>query len=99
MLSGDFLASYRPPLLLFHMGANENAIRSPKVIKRDFRALGRLEKGSVAQVVFLSSLPVVRNNTETNRQTQLINAWLLRDGVLMRVFMLHYDVLSTPEHI
>ncbi|PKU33079.1 pecanex-like protein hypothetical protein [Limosa lapponica baueri] len=34
------------PLSLFHMSGNEVATHSPRVIKRDFRALGRLIKES-----------------------------------------------------
>lgn len=41
-LPEDFLAWY----MVFHVGTNEVAMRSPNVIKIDFRALGRLEKGS-----------------------------------------------------
>ncbi|KAK4808504.1 hypothetical protein QYF61_005821 [Mycteria americana] len=33
---------YHIPLLLFHVGGDEAATRSPRVIKRDLRALGRL---------------------------------------------------------
>ena len=33
------------PLLLFHVGGDEAATCSPRAIKRDFRALGRLGKG------------------------------------------------------
>ena len=69
------------------------------MIKRDFRALGRLEKGLGVQVVFSSILPIVGNDIKRNRQIQLISAWLLRGSVLMRAFMLHHDVLSALERI
>lgn len=36
------------PLLVFHIGINEVAKRSPGAMKRDFRALGLLVKGSGA---------------------------------------------------
>ncbi|KAK4816772.1 hypothetical protein QYF61_022770 [Mycteria americana] len=38
------------PLLLFHVGGNEAATRSPRAIKRDFRALGSLETQTAAQL-------------------------------------------------
>jgi len=63
-------------LLPFYVGSSEVAIRSPRVIKRDFRALGRLVKGSGAQVVFFFILPAAGNNVGRNRKTQLINTWL-----------------------
>jgi len=47
--------------------------RSPKAIKRDFRAL---VEGSGAQVVFSSIPSVAGNNTERGRKTHLINKWL-----------------------
>jgi len=47
--------------------------RSPKAIKRDFRALGRLVEGSGAQVVFSSIPSVAGKNTERDRKTHLIN--------------------------
>ena len=46
------------PLLVFHMGKEEVDKRSSQAIKRDFRALGRLLKGSGAQVVLSSVLSV-----------------------------------------
>ena len=54
------------PLLLFHMGADEVAVSSPRVIKKEFKALGR------AQVIFSSLLPVVGRDVEWHRQTQSI---------------------------
>jgi len=47
--------------------------RSPKGIKRDFRALGRLVEGSGAQVVFSLIPSVTEKNTERDRKTHLIN--------------------------
>jgi len=43
-------------LLVMQVGRDEIMERSPKAIKRDFRALGRLVEGSGVQVVF-SSIP------------------------------------------
>lgn len=60
----------------FHVGANEVAMESPREFKRDFKALGRLVKGSGVQLVFSSVLPVVGNNIKRNRCTQLINSCL-----------------------
>lgn len=39
-------------LLVFHIGSDEVAKRRPRSMKRDFRALGRLVKGSDAHVFF-----------------------------------------------
>lgn len=64
------------PLLDFNGGSDDMAKRSPRVIKREFLALGQLVEGSGAQVVFSSILPVVVINIERNRRTQLINMWL-----------------------
>ena len=55
---------------------DEVAERSPKVIKRDFMALGRLVEGLGAQVVFSSIPSVAGNSTERGRKTLLINKWL-----------------------
>jgi len=44
------------PLRIFHIGNEEIGKRSSQVIKRDFRALGRLLKGSEVQVLFSSVL-------------------------------------------
>jgi len=63
------------PLLVMQVGS-EIVERSPKAIKRDFRALGRLVERSVAQVVFSSIPSVAENNTERVRKTHLINRWL-----------------------
>ena len=57
------------PLLVMQVGSDEVAERSPKVMKRDFRALGRLVEGSGAQVVFSSIPSVAGKNTERNRKT------------------------------
>ena len=58
------------------VGGDKIAERSPKAIKRDFRALGRLVEGSGAQVVFSSILSVAGNSTERGRKTHLVNRWL-----------------------
>jgi len=52
------------PLLLFHVGADEVAVTSLRVIKKEFKALGRLVKESGAQVIFSSLLPVVGRDVE-----------------------------------
>ena len=64
------------PLLVMQVGGDEVAERSPKAIKRDFRALGRLVEGSGAQVVFSSIPSVAGNSTERGRKTHLVNTWL-----------------------
>ncbi|PKU34425.1 toll-interacting protein [Limosa lapponica baueri] len=45
-------------------------------MKRDFRALGRLVKGSGAQVVFSSIPPVAGIDEGINRKSQQMNSWL-----------------------
>jgi len=63
-------------LLLFHVGAEEVAVHSRRVIKRDFRALGQLVRESGAQVIFSSLLPVADGDVGRNRCTQPTNTWL-----------------------
>jgi len=63
-------------LLLFHVGGDKVAVHSPRVIKRDFRVLGRLVRESGAQVIFSSLLPVAGGDVARNRWTQSINTWL-----------------------
>ena len=48
-------------LLLLHVGSDEVAIRGPRAVKRDFRAIGWLFKESRVQAVF-SVLPVAGND-------------------------------------
>jgi len=47
------------PLLLCHISDDEVAVRSPRMIKRDFMALGWLVGESGALVFFSSLLPLV----------------------------------------
>jgi len=58
------------------VGGDEIAERSPKAIKRDFRAPGRLVERAGAQVVFSSIPSVAGNSTERDRKTHLVNKWL-----------------------
>jgi len=58
------------------VGGDEIAERSPKAIKRDFRALGQLVEGSGAQVEFSSIPSVAGNSIERGRKTHLVNRWL-----------------------
>ncbi|KFQ60646.1 hypothetical protein N334_01172, partial [Pelecanus crispus] len=64
------------PLLVVQVGSDEITERSPKAIKRDFRALGQLVAGSGAQIVFSSILSMAGKNAERNRKTHLINKGL-----------------------
>jgi len=61
------------PLLVMEVGGDEITERSPKAIKRDVRAPGRLVEGSRAQVVFSSIPSVAGKNTERDRRTHLID--------------------------
>jgi len=63
------------------VGGDEIADRSPKAIKGDFRALGRLVEESRAQVVFSSIPALAEKSTERGRKTHLVNRWL-RDWCL-----------------
>jgi len=54
------------------VGGDKITEGSPKAIKRDFRALGRLVEGSGAQVAFSSIPSVAGKNTERDRKTHLI---------------------------
>lgn len=63
------------PLLVFHVASHEVAKRSPRTIKRDFKALGQLIKGPSAWIAISSILPLPGNNIERNRQMQVINTW------------------------
>ena len=85
------------PLLIFQVGSNEVATRKPRAVKRDFRALGQLVKGSGAQVVFSSILPVAGNDEGRNRKSQQINTWL-RDWCQQKNFGFfgHGLVYMTP---
>jgi len=64
------------PLLLFQVGGNEIAVHKPRMIKRDFRALGWLVRESRAQVIFFSLVPVAGSDVPRNRWTQSIHTWL-----------------------
>ncbi|KFV04940.1 hypothetical protein N340_02425, partial [Tauraco erythrolophus] len=64
------------PLLIFHVGGDETETRSPRLIKRDFRTLGQLVRGSGAQVIFSSIFPVASNDTGRSKCIQSINMWL-----------------------
>jgi len=76
---------------------DETAERSPKAIKRDFRALGRLVEGSGAQVVFSSIPSLAGNSTERGRKTHLNNRWL-RDWCHQSNFgfLDHGEVYTAP---
>ena len=64
------------PLLVFQVGSDDITRRSPKAMKRDFRSLGKVIKGSGAQIVF-SSIPSVGGmDEEEYRRTQQMSLWL-----------------------
>ncbi|KGL92731.1 hypothetical protein N301_10736, partial [Charadrius vociferus] len=64
------------PLLVFQIGSDDVVRRTPRAMKKDFRALGRLVKGSGAQVLFSSVPPVAGNDEEVNWKSQQVNDWL-----------------------
>ncbi|XP_074667595.1 uncharacterized protein LOC141917867 [Strix aluco] len=57
------------PLLVFQVGSDDITRRSPKSVKRDFRALGKVIKGSGAQTVFSSIPSVAGMDEEEYRRT------------------------------
>ncbi|KFP01907.1 hypothetical protein N300_09057, partial [Calypte anna] len=73
------------PLLIVQAGSDDINGRSTRVIKKDFKALGRLVDGTGAQVVFASLPAVAGMNEERSRKTYLINRWL-RDWCHRRNF-------------
>ena len=71
------------------------ATRRPKAIKRDFRALGQLVKGSGAQVVFSSILPVAENDEGRNRKSQQSNTWLRAQCHQQNLVFFHHGSVYT----
>jgi len=96
-LSGLVRSSDYYPFLVMQVAGNETGQRSPKAIKRGFRALGRLVEGSGAQVVFSSIPSVARKSTERGRKTLLINRWF-RDWCHQSNFGFfdHEEVYTAP---
>ena len=64
------------PFLFFHVGTTEAATRRLQNIKRDFMFLGKMLKGSGAQVVFSSVLSVGDWDPRRRRHTDQVNDWL-----------------------
>lgn len=68
------------PLLVVQAGSEDINRRSAKIIKKDFKALGRSVHGTGAQVIFASA-PVLFGmdeelNKERSRKAHLIHRWL-----------------------
>ena len=85
-------------LLIFYVGSDEVAIRSPRVVKTNFRALGQLIKGSGAQVPFSSVLSVAENDEGRNRKASRSIPASER-GVTGRIlgFLIMSQVYTTPR--
>ena len=84
-------------LLISQVGSNEVATGSPRAIKRDFRALEQLVKGSGTQVVFSSILPAAGVDEGRNRKSQQINTWLQASCHQQNLgFFDHGSVYRTP---
>lgn len=64
------------PLLTVHAGSDEIAERSPRAVKRDFRALEWLVDGVGVQTVFSSIPSVAVRDTERTTKIHLINIWM-----------------------
>ena len=86
------------PLLVFQVGRHDITRRRPKSMKRDFRALGKLIKGSGTQTAFSSIPSVVGMDEEEYRRSQQMNLWLqdccYRQGF---GFFNHGLVYRTPD--
>ena len=63
------------PLLIVQASNSKVTERSLRIIKKDFRGLGRLVDGVGVQVVFSSNPSVSGKDTERSRKTHLINTW------------------------
>lgn len=63
-------------LMIFQAGNDEISTRNQREIKKDFRTLGRMVKGSSVQVLFASISPLAVFDEGMNRKSQQINAWL-----------------------
>ena len=62
------------PLLVLHLGGEEETTYSPRAIKRDFKELGWMIMESSSQVIFSYILP----STDSDRNSRIvsINTWL-----------------------
>uniref|UniRef100_A0A493TS73 Uncharacterized protein n=1 Tax=Anas platyrhynchos platyrhynchos TaxID=8840 RepID=A0A493TS73_ANAPP len=63
------------PLVVIQVGSREAATRKMRNIKKDFASRGRSLKGSGAQVVFSSVLPLGDRDPERRRRTGPVNDW------------------------
>uniref|UniRef100_A0A8B9F7M5 Uncharacterized protein n=1 Tax=Amazona collaria TaxID=241587 RepID=A0A8B9F7M5_9PSIT len=64
------------PLLVIHVGATDIDSSSPETIKKDYRALGEVVRGSGAQIVFSSILQDTGQDLEKARRIGQVNKWL-----------------------
>ena len=64
------------PLIVVHVGASDMASSSLKNIKKDYRALGEVVRGSGAQVVFSSILQDKGEDLKNARRIWQMNKWL-----------------------
>lgn len=69
------------PLLIFQVGSDGVPTRSPRAIKRDFRALGQLVNRSGAQVVS-SSVPPLSGNDEERKQEEPADQYMPPEPVV-----------------
>ncbi|PKU42613.1 protein broad-minded- hypothetical protein [Limosa lapponica baueri] len=72
---------------------SDEVVRSPRAMKRDFRTLGRLVKGSGEQVVFSSISPVAGNDEGHNQEN--IRKWVFLSTVKVKLAKV---CMSRPEH-
>ncbi|KAF4805591.1 hypothetical protein TURU_000453 [Turdus rufiventris] len=63
-------------LLVFQIVSNDVPTRRPWTITKNAKALEQVVKGSGAQVVFSSVLPVSRNDGARKRKIMKMNTWL-----------------------
>lgn len=64
------------PILLCCIEDSEVATHTPRMIKKDFRALGLLLRESSTQGIFSSILPAEGRDIGSNGWTKSVNTWL-----------------------
>lgn len=83
MLPSLVKPEYYNPFLLFHLGLNEDAMRRPCNIRRDFISLGKMLEGLGAQVVFSIPPVGVWDPKEGDKWTRCMTGCV--DGVMLMV--------------
>lgn len=82
------------PLLVAQVGRDKVDEKSPRAIKKDFKALGQLVEGTGAQVVF-SSIPSVAGKNAKKNRTHLVNMYLKDQCHWWNFIFFNHEVLYT----